>query len=168
MLAVECNLVDIVWEPAHFVHLAGAQQLAQQVDQARPADTLGRAAANHPEAEPAIAFRGHVFNRAVQGRHPASDRAPFEGRTGRTGSGHNPVAVAHDQFGIRPDVHDRDQPVFMGQVHRQHARRRIRAHVAADHRAPHTRACGWIGSRHRRPGSSGWWWCASRRPFRFR
>ena len=44
------------------------------------------------------------------------------------------MPVAEDQFGIRADVHDGDEPFFMGQIHREHAGDGVGTHVPADDR----------------------------------
>ena len=82
---------------------------------------------------PSLADR-HVFDRAIQRRHAAGDRPAFEGRAGGTGCRQNAVPVAQDQLGVGADVHDRDQAVFVREIDRQHAGRRVRAHVSADDR----------------------------------
>ena len=96
----------------------------------------GAPSADHAEFEGAVARQRHILDRAIERRHAARDRAAFEGRTGRTRGRQNPVPVAQDQLRIGADVHHRDQAVFVRDIHRQHAGRRVRAHVSADDRSP--------------------------------
>src|ERR1035438_2588683 len=51
-----------ILEPSHRIHAPGTQQLAGQIHQAAPADTLRRRAADHAESESAVASYRHVFN----------------------------------------------------------------------------------------------------------
>ena len=49
-----------------------------------------------PKSKRAIAIECDVFNRAVQPRHAAGDRAAFERRAGRAGGGEDAMFVAQD------------------------------------------------------------------------
>ena len=105
-----------------------------------PQMPCGRAVADHAERERAVVVERDVLDRAVQRRHAARDRAALERRPGRARRRQDPVPVAEDQLGVGADVHDRDEPIFVREVHRQHAGRRIGADVPADdRRAVHAR-----------------------------
>ena len=79
-----------------------------------------------------------------------------------------PMLVADDQLGVGPDVHDRDQPLLMRQIDRQHRGGSVRSHVAADdRRAVHAR----LGMNRQQAAQSrlhrGSWSRACPRPFQF-
>ena len=126
--------MPVVFEAAHRIHAAGAQQFAHQIDQAGAADALRRAVADHAE----FGTRRRRRSPRLRSRHRApacrrrSRRLRTPGRPDR--GGQNAVPVAEDQLRVGADVHDRDQAVFVREIDRQHAGRRIRAHVAADDR----------------------------------
>ena len=137
--------LDVVFEAAHLVHPAGAQQFAQQVDQAGAADALGRAVADDAEVECAVVADRDVFDGAVERGHAAGDGAAFERRAGGAGGRENAMLVAEDQLGVGADVHDRDEAVFVREVDGQHAGGGVGADVAADDRERRRRG-PWDGS----------------------
>ncbi len=77
----------------------------------------------------------HFLNRAVQRRHAACNRAAFKRRPRRARCRENPMPVPDDQLRVRSDIHHRNQPLFMRQVHGQHCGRSVGSHVAADDRS---------------------------------
>ncbi len=93
-----------------------------------------------PSVNAPVVVDAHILDRAIEPRHAAGDRAAFERRTGRARRGQDPVPVAEDQLGVGADVHDRDEPLFVRQVDRQHAGRGVGADVAADDRQRRRRA----------------------------
>ena len=104
-------------------------------------------------------FERDVFDRAVEPGHAARDRAAFERRAGRARRGEDAMPVADDQLGVRADVHDRDEPLFVREIDRQHACGGVGADVAADDRQRRRRArwdesAAGCGGR----SSSGWSW----------
>ena len=96
----------------------------------------GGAVADHAEVECAVVVDGDIFDRAIERRHAAGDRAAFERRPGGATAARMRCSVAEDQFGIGADIHDGDEPVLVRDIDRQHAGRRIGADVAADDRRP--------------------------------
>jgi len=64
----------------------------------------------------------------------AGDGATLECRPGRTRCRENTISIAHDELGVRPDIHDRHEAGLVREIDRQHARGRIGADVSADDR----------------------------------
>ena len=86
------------------------------------------------QPERSVIVDRHLLDRPFETRHSARDRASFKRRTGRTRGGKDPFAIADDQLRIRADIHNRNEPVLVREVYRQHARGRVGADVAADNR----------------------------------
>src|SRR6516164_8925961 len=68
-LGVERYTFESVLEAAHRVHATGANQFAQQIDEAGSADPFRRHVADHAEPERSVAFERDVLDRTVEARH---------------------------------------------------------------------------------------------------
>ena len=132
---IERDALDAVLEAAHRVHATGAQQLAQQIDQARSADALRRAAADHAEAERSV---------IVDATRPRSrHRAPAcRTRSRRLRTPDRPGTTRRGSDARLPTISSVFVPMSMiatsrsscARFDRQHAGRRVGADVAADDR----------------------------------
>ena len=135
--ASSVDAVDAVLEAAHLVHPAGAEQLAQQVDEARPADALAAStspitpSANVPSSSSATSSIAPSSPGMPHAIAPPSNAGP---------AGHDAARMRCRlptmQLGVGADVHDGDEPILVREVDREHARRGIGADVAADDRQP--------------------------------
>src|SRR5580698_3459660 len=118
---VKRDALNIILKAAHIIHAAGTKQLAEQIDQARTADALGWNIADDSKAKGLIIGNRHRFDCSIQRRHATRDGSALESGASGTRGRQNAMLVAHDQLGIRPDIHDRNETLFMGEIHRQHA-----------------------------------------------
>ena len=105
----------------------------KEVDEPGTADAF-RDAADDTDVESTVLIHADVFDGAVEPRHTARDGTTLECRAGGTGRGEDTVLVADDELRVGPDVHHRDEALFVGEPNREHAGRRIGADVAADDR----------------------------------
>ena len=144
---------------------------------ARSSGRPGRSRRCPAGAPPPITPRRNVAvvvdGRRLRSRHRAPAcrtrsrrlRTPDRPGTRRPGCG----AVAEDQLGVGADVHDRDQPVLVREIDRQHARRRVGADVAADDRRAVDARLRMDRQQAAAAGlRSGWSWSACPPPFRSR
>ena len=116
LILIERNALDVVFEAAHLVHAAGAEQFAQCVDKAGAADSFRRHVANYAKADGAVGGNRYFFDGAVQCGHATCDSSSFEGWAGGAGCREHAMLVAEDQLSVRPDIHDRDEALFMRQI----------------------------------------------------
>src|ERR1700749_1930104 len=114
---VENNSRRTLIKAAHLIHTLRAQQLAQQIHEAGTADAFGLRLADHAQLKCAVVRDFYFFNGAVERRHTTSDGSAREGGTGRAGRGQNAVPVADNQLRVGADIHHRNQPLFVSQVH---------------------------------------------------
>ena len=73
-----------------------------------------------------VAADGNALDRALGGAHAAADLGGLEGRPGRRGRGHHPLARAQRDLGVGADVDEQPHAAVAGEAGGQHARPRCR------------------------------------------
>src|ERR1035441_9439260 len=79
LVLIERYALDVVFEAAHLVHAAGAEQFAECVDETGAADSFGLHVTDDAKADGAVVSDCDFFDGTIQCGHATGDGSAFEG-----------------------------------------------------------------------------------------